>query len=243
MTDQLDDRPSLRSPDRADHALTPQQVAFFWAFGFLKVPSLFAADIETIAQGFDEVFATEQPDASRRAVHYEGLRLTISPFFAERSPKLAWIKSDPRLVGPLTSLLGPDYEDNDSDGNIFSCDTGWHSDMFGADLQARLYIKVYFYLDPLRGENGSLRVIPGTNSLDAPFASGVRKQLWEIDGPDTSFGIDPRAIPSWAVETEPGDVVFGDFRTLHAAFDGDAGRRLFTINFSAPHSAADRAGV
>jgi len=233
------DQAALRTDARPATALTPEQVRFFRTFGFICVRGLFADDIGTITDGFDEVFRTVQPNESRRAVHYDDLRLDISPQFVERSPKLTWIKSDPRLTGVLTSLLGPDYEDNDSDGNIFSCDTGWHSDVFGANLAERLYIKVYFYLDPLRQDNGCLRVIPGTNSLVNPFASSLRNLFWEIDGPGEAFGLDDREIPNWPIETTPGDVVFGDFRTLHAAFDGGPRRRLFTINFSAPHDAVD----
>lgn len=219
--------------------LDEADIRFFRTFGFLVRRGLFADDIATISEGFDEVFAAEVADESYRPVHYEAKRLTISPFFVERSPKLSWIKSDPRLAGVLTSLLGPGYRDDDSDGNIFACDTGWHSDMFGADLQARLYVKVYFYLDPLVREAGALRVIPGTNSLDG-YADRVRKALWEVDGPESAFGIDPRDIPSWTIETRPGDVVFGDFRTMHAAFDGGPDRRLFTINFSSPHDIVDQ---
>lgn len=220
--------------------LDEAEIHFFRTFGFLVRRGLFANEAATISEGFDEVFEAEAPEESYRSVHYDAKRLTIAPMFVERSPKLSWIKSDPRLVGVLTSLLGPGYQDDDSDGNIFACDTGWHSDMFGADLQGRLYIKVYFYLDPLVREEGALRVIPGTNSLFSPYASDLRRHLWEVDGPEVAFGIDPRDIPSWTIETHPGDVVFGDFRTMHAAFDGGPNRRLFTINFSSPHDVVDQ---
>lgn len=231
---------SVSSLARPAPTLDDREIRFFRTFGFLVRRGLFADDIDTIGEGFDEVFADEAPDESYRSVHYDAKRLTVSPGFVERSPKLSWIKSDPRLAGVLSSLLGPDYEDNDSDGNIFACDTGWHSDMFGTNLQERLYIKVYFYLDPLVRDEGALRVIPGTNSLLSPYASGLRRDLWEIDGPGETFDIDPRDIPSWTIETQPGDVVFGDFRTMHAAFDGGPNRRLFTINFSSPHDVVDR---
>ena len=144
------------------------------------------------------------------------------------------------MVGVLSSLLGPDYEDNDSDGNIFACDTGWHSDMFGTNLQERLYIKVYFYLDPLVRDEGALRVIPGTNSLLSPFASDAAQAPLGGRRARVRRSGSTRDIPSWTIETRPGDVVFGDFRTMHAAFDGGPNRRLFTINFSSPHDVVDQ---
>lgn len=220
--------------------LSTPQLRFFRTFGFICVRGLFADEIATISEGFDEVFRAEEPEESHRAVHYGGLRLTIGPGFVERSPKLSWIKSDPRLVGVLTSILGPDYHDDESDGNLFSCDTGWHSDIFGAQFAERLYVKVYFYLDPLGREDGCLRVVPGTNTLTGPFAPTLRKFLWEIDGPATAFDLDDREIPNWPIETMPGDVVFGDYRTMHASFDGRPRRRLFTMNFSAPHESVGR---
>jgi hypothetical protein len=53
------------------------------------------------------------------------------------------------------------------------------------------------------------------------------------------FGVPARDVPCFALESEPGDVVFFDQCTWHAAFGGRAGRRMFTLNFGAkPTSAA-----
>jgi hypothetical protein len=221
--------------------LTAEQVRFFHTFGFVHVPGMFADEVGTISDGFDEIFAAETPDESRRPIHYEDVRLTIGPGFVQRSPKLSWLQTDPRLVGRITDLIGEAHDGNESDGNIFICDTGWHSDMFGASLD-RLYVKVYFYLDPLDRDTGALRVMPGTNSHTSDYARGIRGLLWNPDGAPDAFGMDARDLPSWTIATEPGDVIFGDFRTLHATFGDGRARRLFTMNFSAPLEAVPAPG-
>ena len=33
------------------------------------------------------------------------------------------------------------------------------------------------------------------------------------------------------IETEPGDLVVWDFRSVHASYHGHTGRRLFSINY------------
>jgi hypothetical protein len=40
-------------------------------------------------------------------------------------------------------------------------------------------------------------------------------------------------VPSWTVDVDPGDLVVGNFRTMHASFNGGVRRRLFTMNFAA----------
>ena len=41
----------------------------------------------------------------------------------------------------------------------------------------------------------------------------------------------PEEIPSFAIDNEPGDLIVGNFRTLHATFGGATRRRLFTMNY------------
>jgi hypothetical protein len=43
----------------------------------------------------------------------------------------------------------------------------------------------------------------------------------------------PNAIPFYALESQPGDVVMFDQCTWHASFGGRTGRRMFTFNYSA----------
>ena len=45
------------------------------------------------------------------------------------------------------------------------------------------------------------------------------------------LGVSPEELPYWSLDPQPGDLVVGDFRLMHASFHGGAGRRLFTVNF------------
>ena len=54
------------------------------------------------------------------------------------------------------------------------------------------------------------------------------------------YGIEHNEIPSWTLESEPGDLIIWNFRTLHASFNGGERRRLFSINFrEADHDTRD----
>lgn len=220
--------------------LSDQQVAFFRTFGCLKLPGLFASEIDRIETGFEEAFSSEpEPTILDPANPYHTSRLQgferrvrdMVPFFVERSENLRWIRHDPRVLGIAHQLLGDTFEYAESDGNLFNCDVYWHIDAFGAPISQR-HIKMYFYLDALRQSNGALRVIPGTNHYEEAYAQSLYRDL--MADPSLcaeKFGIPLDEIPSWTLEVDPGDLLVGDYRTLHGSFGGSAGRRLFTVNF------------
>jgi ectoine hydroxylase-related dioxygenase (phytanoyl-CoA dioxygenase family) len=211
--------------------LTAQQVRYFETFGYLKLPGLFRGDIDEIVAGFEDVFAA---DGHPRMDYYHSLhgdqRRSIIPQFVTKNPRLAQLLDDARVTGIVTSLLGADFEYAESDGNLFDCESTWHSDMYGAPLHVH-HVKLSFYLDTLRADSGAIRVIPGTNFFNEDFARNVRKRINEPEKIASEFGVDDREIPSVVLETDPGDVVVWDFRTIHASFYGGTRRRLFSINF------------
>ena len=45
------------------------------------------------------------------------------------------------------------------------------------------------------------------------------------------FGVDADKLPSVAVDTNPGDLIVLNFRTVHASFAGTGKRRLININY------------
>ena len=45
------------------------------------------------------------------------------------------------------------------------------------------------------------------------------------------FGVDPREVPSYPIESEPGDAVFFSHQMWHSSFGGKVDRRMFTLNF------------
>ena len=211
--------------------LTYQQVRFFETFGFLRMPGLFRDDIDEIIAAFEAVFAAEGHPRMETYVELHGEeRRQIIPQFVTKHRTLDRLREDPRVVGIVTSLLGGDHEYAESDGNLFDCESLWHSDTYGAPMLIH-HVKLSFYLDSLRGDSGAIRVIPGTQHFRESFATALRNGFREPANIEDTFGVDPRDIPSVVLETEPGDVVVWDFRTIHASYYGSVGRRLFSINY------------
>ncbi len=231
-------------------ALDQTQVAHFEAFGFLALPGLFRPELDAIVGAFYQVFAetpaaTEldqlEPDLIEDAFAntsridsyhhlHRGKHRAIIPGIIESTPGLAWLLSDPRVVGLAESLLGPGPEYHGSDGNLLDCDTSWHCDIYRAPLED-YHIKILFYLDPLDHDTGALRVIPGTHHYDSAFALQMRGDLNDWQAIPDILGVACDEVPSWTVPTRPGDVVVLNFRTIHATFHGQEGRRLFTLNY------------
>lgn len=234
-------------------AVTDQHRRFFRTFGFVRFPGLFAPDIARIATAFDEVaararavddepsvldpgqldqyqaaFTEGAPVDSYDHVHF-GRRRTILPFVLDSHPDLAAIPTDPRFVAVADGLLGPGHEVIGSDGNVFDCDTSWHYDYFLAPID-QFFVKFFLYLDPVDRDSGALRVIPGTSFWDSDFAGTLRSGLADWEDIGDAFGVTPQEIPSWAVPSTPGDLIVTYYRTVHATFGGDEGRRLIAIN-------------
>lgn len=222
--------------------LAPQHVTFFETFGFLHLRGLFAAEAAKISNGFDEVFASTEAQVlpNRDPLHYtddpryQNERRLIVSGFVERNAQLSWLLEDPRLLAIPRGLLGRHYSYRGSDGNLFNCEVFWHPDIYNSPLD-EYHVKVYFYLDPLTRDTGSLRVIPGTHFFESEYATTLRERLKNRHKVVDIFGVEGDGIPSWPLEVEPGDVVVGNFRTLHGSFHGGAERRLFTLNFRREH--------
>ncbi|MCZ6679222.1 MAG: phytanoyl-CoA dioxygenase family protein [Candidatus Poribacteria bacterium] len=97
-----------------------------------------------------------------------------------------------------------------------------------------------FFQDQLVKDGGCLSVIPGSH------CSPLHEVLWSLHGdiPERGahlvaqpgvnpFGISAGHIPSFSVETQPGDVVFFSHQLWHASFGGRSGRRMFALGYKA----------
>jgi ectoine hydroxylase-related dioxygenase (phytanoyl-CoA dioxygenase family) len=217
--------------DTATPVLSPQQVTFFRTFGFLRFPGLFRDDIDEISAGFERVFAAEEHGRLETFEDLHGSeRRIIIPAFVTKDPYLATLIDDPRTRSIVSGLLGPDHEYAESDGNLFDCESHWHSDIYGAPIEYQ-HLKLSFYLEPLRADTGAIRVFPGTNSVEHEYATAVRRLTWDSTKLADTFGMDPRDLPGHVIESDPGDLIIWDFRTIHASYGGGMRRRLFSINF------------
>lgn len=194
---------------------------YFETFGFLKLPGLMADCIDEIVAGFDEVWDAKGNPQDGRA------RIGLHQFI-DQSPRLSALIDDPRLDGLVSSLLGEDYNYIASDGNYYVGDTSFHYDSCYPGLKL---IKVAFYLDPLTRDTGALRVIPGSHIETDKFT----QELWylrPVENLATKWGITGEEIPAYAIETQPGDVVCFNHKTIHGSFGGGNARRMFTFNYS-----------
>ena len=226
------------SAEAAAFRLTPQQVNFFHTFGFLKFPGLFKNEIAGITEGFEEVFANNEPDRvlsddplQETDTVFENRRRMIMYRIIERSPKLSWLASDPRLHNIASSVIGGPYELRPTDGHVFHCDTSWHPDK-GSDNRFRM--KISFYLDPQRANGGAIRVIPGSQFADSDYATTLLSNLYgSPQKAKDNYGIEADHVPCVTLESDPGDIICWNISTFHATFHGFARRRLFSMTFCA----------
>ena len=130
-----------------------------------------------------------------------------------------WVAS-PGLAGRIGQFLGPQVVVPMAHHNCImtkeprhSSDTGWHQDIRYWSFQRPDLVSVWLALTPESIQNGCLHLIPGTHRLALERrrydeASFLRPELPEN-----------RALIEQAVaaELEPGDALFFEARTFHAA--------------------------
>jgi len=206
--------------------LSPQQLRFFETFGYLSLPGLMTDISDSLIDRFDKLFAQHTSDVLdwRHEAHYNNARHILIQLI-ERDPYLSSLLEDPRIDGLFTSLLGESYLYRASEGNIFTGDTYWHSDLYNADFKYR-HIKILFYLDPIDANSGALRVIPGSHLFGDKFANLLERYVWEHD---KNYGIDKESVPGIVIPTRPGDAIVFDYRLKHATCHSSDRRRMFTI--------------
>lgn len=223
-----------------------QHAEFFHTFGALRVPGLFAEEIDLIIEGFEEMFRDFPSEAvdPKFSLHrpisdeHETPRRRITSDFIERTPKLAWLRDDSRITDLAHALLGDGYLYTGSAGNLFSSYIHWHSDYFRSTVSSQMHIKLALYLDELDAESGALRVMPGTNHPGL-----FRSALYDEDKApgfgdlERRFGIVDEELPYWALKVHPGDLVVFDDSILHANYNGGGRRRMFSLQFEQAPSA------
>ena len=205
--------------------LSSKQLSQFETFGFLVLRQSFSPDemleIEMEADHIWEATESMDTDSSHTEV---GKQIRG---FVERSALLSNLIADDRIYFPVQQLLGPDFIYIASDGNMWAGDTVWHSDDNIRPGYRRL--KVVFYLDSLREENGCLRVVPGShhNSFHHTMKPMIQQGL------NGSFGILDEELPSFPIETSPGDVLIFCHDIFHASFGASQLRRQVALSFFA----------
>lgn len=212
--------------------LTSDQVDLFQAFGFLHLKQAFDAEETAFVQReFDAVIrrsgvdprTTDQVSADRASVR--DLR--------------DWFLTHELIRDIPHKLLGEGFQFEGFGCGIYGSDSPWHADSAVIRWPFR-HIKIALYLDPLDGESGALRVIPGTHRdwhwigdpvwHDVPdyfFGLKNRDVIWQ----HPPFGLAPEDVPHQALATRPGDVLVFPENLLHCAFGTKFPRRQIAIAF------------
>lgn len=197
--------------------ITEGQARFFRDFGFLVLRGRLADDLAWIEEQFEAVFNEVTP----RKAHSSPRQ--IAPFI-DRSEKLMTLLDHPSTTAVAEALLGPEWNYLNGDGNLYAGETPWHRDGVWEHGE---FIKVAMYLDPVDGDSGALRVVPGSHRTAAPL-----QDIWLWPMEPAEYGVAPQEIPSVPLVSNPGDVVVFSHRILHSSFGGGERRRMFTMNLA-----------
>lgn len=209
--------------------LSEKQITFFQTFGFLKLPGLFAENVQDLTEQFEAVFREHESDVVHwvHETHENRLRRFL-PQATEKSTYLASLLDDSRIQGVAISLLGKGYDFCGSDVSIYDCGTTFHQD--GTDVSVRqdkLNVKMALYLDEVDQSSGAIRVIPGSHHRGDKFFR-VLTQNWLK--PET-LNMTTEEFPATIVPSSPGDLLLWDYRLMHAtAYSGNQ-RRMLALEF------------
>lgn len=140
-----------------------------------------------------------------------------------------------KLLGRLRQLLGPQVVCPLAHHNCimtkhpdFSSDTGWHQDIRYWSFQRPELVSVWLALVPETRENGCLQVLPGSHRWTIRPDQLDSESFFRDDLPENQALIAGRKH----VELQPGDVLFFDALTLHAASRNHTPQTKYSVVFT-----------
>ena len=206
--------------------ITSKQKAYFDTFGFIHLPKQFSAEeIDALTREADKLWKL---DRDGRPFGGEGQGIQE---FVEKGPVMTRFVEDDRIWGTVEALLGPRFLWNGSEGNLtVHTEHHWHTDRPN-DPHATTY-SFHLYLDPVRADTGCLRVIPGSHRPPLyDDLSPINAQ--KPDSTMETYGISGRDMPGYALESDPGDIVFFSQKIYHGVYGAQSGRRFLKLRFVA----------
>ena len=161
--------------------LTSDQVDLFQAFGYLHLKQAFDAE--------ETAFIQREFDAAirRSGVDPDTTQIVGADGKASRALR-DWFLTHALIQDIADKLLGERFQFEGFNCGIYGSDSPWHADSAVIRWPSR-HIKIALYLEPLDGDSGALRVIPGTNR-DWHW---VGDPVWH-DVPDYFFGLKNRDV-------------------------------------------------
>ena len=172
----------------------------------------------------DRVMNHEHRSPFRAEVGGGALSGRYVPTMCERTPvSLSLLDS---FAGLAAALLGAPVLPVRAKCVLYFAGAAWHRD------SDRAIPSVGFaaYLEPIRAGTGALRVLPGSQRADlgeavAEYLAGRRQDSTGLPA-DTWVS----ALPGFAVETNPGDVIAFDEHLFHAS-TGGRNRRQWRVDY------------
>ena len=226
--------------------VTPEQIAHFRTFGFLHCKQFVTKEETAFLTGKLESAmrkargGAEEPELTQDENGYSAIRHQVAvwdknktPFFDYDPESFYWMLDDERFDAYFRALQGEDYVVGVTEGIIHAGGTGWHNDHNEAYDDDFHSMRAHMYLDKLGPEDGCLTVLPGSN-----HRGGYRKTLLDsvgkINATNNSwqqFGVPPDKLPgAFPLINDPGDVIFLNHKTFHAALSNRTKRRCIHIN-------------
>ncbi len=189
----------------------------FRTFGFLHCRQMLSPrEIDALSAAFDLAMAK----AERHRPTPSGERQQVVPFFDYDPDAFYPLLDDQRLVGVFDTLLGEDFILTATEGISHVGGSPWHRDACAPE--GMFSMRAAIYLDPLGPDDGCLSVIPGSHFT--PFREALETSVEEL-------GLPPEELPGrYPLVNEPGDVIFMNHKTFHAALGDRPGRRAIHIN-------------
>ena len=185
--------------------------ALYQTFGFFILRDFF--DASALALEVDRVLS-DGLAASSDVSSYGGIRFQYVPMMSSTTPvSLALLD---RTAEVASTLLDAAVIPTRAKGTRYFGNTPWHVDSV-LPLDS---IGFAAYLEPLRSENGGLRVLPGSHRPE--FGNALREL--------GAVGMAAPDLPAHAISTEPGDMIAFDEHLFHASFGGHV-RRQWRIDF------------
>ena len=206
-----------------DSKLNKNQINFFHTFGFILFKGLFLDKIDDINNSFEEVWKLK---TKKQKINFTKIERLCIPQFIDLHNNLTNLLDDERIINIGESILGNNFNYMGSDGNYYNSNTSWHSDGWESNI---LHIKLAFYLDHLKHNNGCLKVLPGSHHIHDKYSKDLdisfKKRISYLKkmGPE---------LPGISLETQPGDLICFNHNLKHSSFGGGKKRRMFTINLS-----------
>lgn len=197
--------------------MTQDEMHRFQTFGFLQCKQLLSPkETQDLSVAFDA--AMERAERNRPTEDQK--RQQVIPFFDYDPDSFYPLLDDARFIDIFETLMGEDFIFTASEGIIHIAGSPWHHDACAPE--GIFSMRAAIYLDPLGPNDGCLNVISGSHFKE--FRESIKQTI-------DRMGLRPEDLPGrYPLCNEPGDVIFMNHKTYHAALGDKRGRRAIHIN-------------